>query len=115
MSDIRFSQASSAYNSALQAAENILKKVEAAGINTGVSQTSDVQSGGFMDMVGKALSSEAALGYKGESMATKGIAGKADITDVVTAMTDAETALNTVVAVRDRVISAYQDVIKMAI
>ena len=43
------------------------------------------------------------------------VAGKADLTDVVTAVSEAETALNTVVAIRDRVISAYQDIIKMPI
>ncbi len=115
MSDIRFSQATSAYSSALQAAESILKKVEAAGIDTGTSQASATQGNSFMDMVGKALGGAAASGYKSEAVATKAIAGKADITDVVTAMTDAETALNTVVAIRDRVISSYQDIIKMAI
>jgi flagellar hook-basal body complex protein FliE len=37
------------------------------------------------------------------------------MTDVVTAVADAETALNTVVAIRDRVINAYQDIIKMPV
>ncbi len=48
-------------------------------------------------------------------MATKALVGKADLTDVVTAVSEAETALNAVVAVRDRVISAYQEIIKMPI
>jgi len=48
-------------------------------------------------------------------VATKALAGKADITQVVTAVNDAETALSTVVAIRDRAITAYQDIIKMAI
>ena len=115
MSDIRFSQASNAYASALAAAENILKKVEASGVDTGMGQASGAQGSSFADMIGQALSASAAKGYNSEAVATRALAGKADITDVVTATTDAETALNTVVAVRDRVISAYQDVIKMAI
>jgi flagellar hook-basal body complex protein FliE len=37
------------------------------------------------------------------------------VTDVVTAVTNAEVALDTVVAVRDRVISAYQEIMRMPI
>jgi flagellar hook-basal body complex protein FliE len=116
MADIRFTQATGAYGAALKAAENILSKVSAAGVNPGGS--SPVASAGnnpFLDMVGGALQSAAQSGYKSEEVATKALMGKADITDVVTAVSNAETALNTVVAVRDRVINAYQDIIKMPI
>jgi flagellar hook-basal body complex protein FliE len=41
--------------------------------------------------------------------------GSADLASVTQAVTDAQVALQTVVAVRDRVISAYQDIIKMPI
>lgn len=115
MSDIRFSQAAGAYSQALKAAENILQKVQAAGINTGTQETAAASGNSFMDMVGSALNSAAESGYKSESIATKALAGKADITDVVTAVSNAENALNAVVAVRDKVINAYQDIIKMAI
>ncbi len=42
-------------------------------------------------------------------------AGKADIVDVVTAIAAAETQLQTVIAVRDQVISAYQEILRMPI
>ena len=51
----------------------------------------------------------------GEEMAMLGVANKADLTDVVTAVSSAELTLETVVAVRDRVIAAYQDIIRMPI
>ena len=51
----------------------------------------------------------------GERMAMLGVANKADLTDVVTAVGNAELTLETVVAVRDRVIAAYQDIIRMPI
>ena len=41
--------------------------------------------------------------------------GKADIAQVAAAVANADSTLQTIVAVRDRVISAYQDIIKMAI
>lgn len=50
-----------------------------------------------------------------EHATTRQIAGKGDLIDVTTAMTAAEMAMDTVVAVRDRVISAYSDIIRMQI
>lgn len=52
---------------------------------------------------------------KGEQTSMQAVTGKADLTAVTEAVTNAETALQTVVAVRDRVIAAYQDIIKMPI
>jgi flagellar hook-basal body complex protein FliE len=42
-------------------------------------------------------------------------AGQANIVDVVTAIAAAETQLQTVIAVRDQVISAYQEILRMPI
>ncbi len=41
--------------------------------------------------------------------------GSTDLTQVVTAVSKAELALQTTVAIRDRVLQAYQDIIKMPI
>ena len=41
--------------------------------------------------------------------------GKAELIDVVTAISAAETSLETVMAVRDQVISAYQEIMRMPI
>ena len=49
---------------------------------------------------------------------TQGLAaatGKADIVNVVTAIAQAESTLETVVAVRDEVIKAYQEIMRMPI
>lgn len=42
-------------------------------------------------------------------------AGKANVTDVVTAVASAEVTLQAVTAVRDRVVSAYQEILRMPI
>jgi flagellar hook-basal body complex protein FliE len=52
---------------------------------------------------------------KSEQASLQAVTGKADLTAVTEAVSNAEMALQTVVAVRDRVISAYQDIIKMTI
>ena len=42
-------------------------------------------------------------------------AGKANMIDVVTAVAETETTVQTLVSVRDKVIAAYEDVLKMPI
>ncbi|MFZ4126113.1 MAG: flagellar hook-basal body complex protein FliE [Rickettsiales bacterium] len=105
------SSAMSAYNNALKVADRILSQTSIAQPEP----QKPISGPSFSELVGGALKSAAASGYTSEATSTKALAGKADITDVVTAVANAEMALNTVVAVRDRVISAYQDIIKMPI
>ncbi len=111
MNDISFSRAAGAYQDALRVAQNIIEKTAGDGANE-AKATGGVR---FVDLLGNALQSAADSGFKSEAVATRALSGKADLTDVVTAVADAESALNTVVAIRDRVINAYQDIIKMPI
>ncbi len=69
----------------------------------------------FADLVEHAGKSAIETGRKAEQLSAAAIAGKADPTDVVTAVTNAEVTLQTVLAVRDRVIQAYQDILRMPI
>lgn len=50
-----------------------------------------------------------------ENASAKQVAGQGDLVDVVTAIGAAETALDTVVAVRDKVIGAYSEIMRMQI
>jgi flagellar hook-basal body complex protein FliE len=50
-----------------------------------------------------------------EEMSAKAVTGQANITDVVQAVTEAEVTLQTMVAVRDKVIGAYQEIMRMPI
>jgi flagellar hook-basal body complex protein FliE len=50
-----------------------------------------------------------------EKMSAAAVEGKADIASVVQAVTEAEVTLQTMVAVRDRVVSAYQEIMRMPI
>ncbi len=112
MSDVRFSQATNAYQDALRAAQRILN---GTGAGNPTEESHAASGPSFLDMVGHSLESAVNTGYKSEQVAAQSLSGKANMTDVVTAMAEAEASLNTVVAIRDRVINAYQDIIKMAI
>jgi flagellar hook-basal body complex protein FliE len=50
-----------------------------------------------------------------EIQSTKSLNKSTDIVDVVTAVTNAEVTLQTAVAVRDRIIQAYQSIIRMPV
>ncbi len=51
----------------------------------------------------------------GESTAISGLQGKASVQDVTKAVMDAQQSLQTAVAIRDKVVSAYQEVSRMSI
>ena len=50
-----------------------------------------------------------------EKISADAVQGKAAVTDVVQAVTEAEVTVQTAVAVRDRVINAYQEIMRMPI
>jgi len=54
-------------------------------------------------------------GAKADAQTQSVAMGKANMVDVVTAVAESETAIATLVSVRDKVIAAYQDILKMPI
>ena len=54
-------------------------------------------------------------GHSADSTSAAALAGQGGVTEVVMAVSKAELALQTAVAVRDRVVAAYQDVMRMPI
>jgi flagellar hook-basal body complex protein FliE len=80
------------------------------------SPTKPADGGGdFVAMVGAAAESALQTVRKAEETTARGVAGKADIQDVVQALSNAEVTMQTVVAVRDKVLSAYNDVMHMTV
>jgi flagellar hook-basal body complex protein FliE len=73
------------------------------------------EQGSFADMVGRMVGQAVESGTKAEAVTAQAVAGEADLMDVVTAVTNAELTLQAVVAVRDRVINAYQEIMRMPI
>jgi flagellar hook-basal body complex protein FliE len=69
----------------------------------------------FMDVLGKVAQDSIDSSKKAESMTEQAVVGQAELLDVVNAVANAEVTLQTVVAVRDRVMSAYQEILRMPI
>jgi flagellar hook-basal body complex protein FliE len=67
----------------------------------------------FGDFILKATNNAIDTMHQGEKMSAAAVTGKADLTDVVTAVGNAELTLQTVVAIRDRMLGAYQDIMRM--
>jgi len=69
----------------------------------------------FGDMLQKAALDSIDTMKEGEKASAGAVMGTATLTDVVEAVTAAELTLETVVAVRDRMMSAYQEIMRMQI
>lgn len=69
----------------------------------------------FGELLTESLSEAKNTAYKSEAISAKSLVGEAELHELVTSVTNAELTLNTVVSIRDRVISAYQDILKMPI
>ena len=74
-------------------------------------------SGGqdFGDLLKSVMTDAMQASKNAETQIAAQVSGKAELVDVVTAIASAETSLDTVMAVRDQVISAYQEIMRMPI
>ena len=68
---------------------------------------------GFQNFLTQAIDNTVSVTANAETTALNAVAGQANLVDVATAVTNAEMVVETVVAVRDKVISAYNDIIRM--
>ena len=69
----------------------------------------------FADALAAVADEMAQTLQNGESTAMQAVSGQGDVQSVVEALTSTELALQTAVAVRDRVVEAYQEVLRMPI
>lgn len=98
-------EATNAYSTAL----NQLKK------SSGVTEAEGVNPAAFGDLLKQSLHNAAEAQHRSEKVSGAALAGKADMTDVLQAVNDAEMALNTVLAIRDKVLQAYEQVMRTQI
>lgn len=101
VADFKIGQAASAYG-----------KMSQMPVETGADSAGKA---GFGDMLGDVIKGAINDAKTNESITTQAVAGKKGVTDLVMAINNTELTLQTVVAVRDKVIGAYQDIIKMPI
>lgn len=70
---------------------------------------------GFGELLKTAMTDAMKASKHAETQMAAQIQGKADLVDVVTAVSSAQTSLETVMAIRDQVINAYQEIMRMPI
>jgi flagellar hook-basal body complex protein FliE len=97
------------------AAQNFLSSARPSGPAGGLTEAANAASPDFGAMLKTAIDGVAQAGKTAETQAISAVGGKGDIVDVVTAVAESETALQTLVSVRDRVISAYEEIMRMQI
>ena len=69
----------------------------------------------FSDALAQAVGGLSETLRAGEATAREAMVGEADVQSVVEALTRTELALETAVAVRDKVVEAYQEILRMPI
>ena len=72
-------------------------------------------TGAFKDLLKDVAADAIQAGRQADKMTAAAVDGEAGVTEVVTALANAEITLQTVVAVRDRVVQAYQEILRMPI
>jgi len=69
----------------------------------------------FGQMVSQAMNQVMTDSRAAESQITAQVQGKANLVDVVTALSSAQTSLNAMIAVRNQMITSYQQIMNMQI
>lgn len=107
------SAAASAYSATQQLAKGAAFKGLAGTAGAGAGTAPVGQ--GFGQFLSDSLNGVVESGRKAEGQAAAAASGKSNLVDVVTAVAESETALQTLVAVRDRVIAAYEEIMRMQV
>lgn len=101
---------------AASAYANIARLTDAsAGITGGALGGSADSKTSFGSVLKEALAAVNEAGQKSDAQTRAVANGKSNMVDVVTAVAETEVAIDAVVAVRDRVIQAYEEIMKMPI
>ncbi|HWZ08087.1 MAG TPA: flagellar hook-basal body complex protein FliE [Bradyrhizobium sp.] len=83
--------------------------------STGAVKGGDAEGPSFSAVLKEAIGGVMEVGRKSDAQTVAMASGKANVMDVVTAVAETDVAVSTLVSVRDKVIAAYEDIMKMAI
>jgi len=86
-----------------------------AKVNIGAVEEGGEKKANFADLLKGAVVESINTMRKSEQMSAKAVTGEASLPDVVRAVNAADLTLQTVVAVRDRLINAYTEIMRMPI
>lgn len=90
----------------------IASKPQAA---SGQNAASGANGVSFMDMLKSGIEDTREAQSTSEKLSAQAVMGKADMTQVVQSIAKAELMLNTMVSIRDRLLSAYQEIMNTRI
>ena len=109
MATIPFNAATAAYGNASRLISQSAKP------NTDLLAQQNEQGPDFAKMLAQSVQGVVDTGKASDAMAMDMVNGKADVVDMVTALSQTEIAIESMVTVRDRVISAYEEIMRMPI
>jgi flagellar hook-basal body complex protein FliE len=109
MANVSFNSAVAAYNAAARHAGDIVPHPDPGAAQAGAPP----DQSSFANMVRDVVATSIDTVRGGEAMSLKAMTGQADTREVVMAVNSAEVTLQTVVAVRDKVVSAYETIMRM--
>src|SRR3977135_1887695 len=92
-----------------------LARIADPGANLARPIANDSEGPSFASLVKQAVGSVVETGRKADAQAQQLVAGKSNLVDVVTAVTESEVAVQAMVSVRDKVIQAYEEIMRMPI
>lgn len=118
MVDTSYNNAISAYGAASKMLGNAKPTGDAAASFAIPGNTPPVGNPGapsFPELLEGSINSSINSTDRGEEKSIKTLMGKAELHEMVTAVTNAELTVQTVVAIRDKMINAYQDILRMPI
>jgi flagellar hook-basal body complex protein FliE len=103
-----FNAAASAYNTA--------SRLISQSAKPSTDLTAVAPAGGnFADLLAQNVQSVVDQGKASDQLAMEMVSGKANVVDMVTALSETEMAIESMVTIRDRVISAYEEIMRMPI
>ena len=92
------------------------KIMDPAGMGAGaIGKSGEGNGPSFGALLKDAIGGVMDAGRKSDAQTVAMASGKANVMDVVTAVAETDVAVSTLVSVRDKVISAYEDIMKMPI
>lgn len=103
-----FNAAATAYSNAAKLISNGVSAPAKTGSEPG-------EGNDFASLLAENLQSVVDAGRQSDKLSLDMINGKANVVDVVTAVSNTEIMVEGMVAVRDRVISAYEEIMRMPI
>jgi flagellar hook-basal body complex protein FliE len=104
-----------AANAYASIAQQIGSTAQSGKTASAVSELSGATPDGFAGLVREAIEATTQQAQQADQVAAQGVVGNADIVDVVTAISETELTIETIVGLRDRVIGAYESIMRMPI